>query len=492
MKTFEIRIKSQKDKRFFINYVYKYRHWQNVLTVLAINLFKSNNKDYKHFLDYQVVRACISDTKGSKNKQETIAYIKEKYKENKLYQELISTGKELKVHNLVEIVKRLKKDFSNYFRTLKEYKKNPSKFRGLPRLPKAKKLSRLYNYSIPLDNYVSWSLKKKNLLGINLSKKMRYIYFPKEKYNYLKSKELKSLQVVYKNSEIYLQFAYEEKIAKINYQTDKTASIDVGLNNLITLFIDDKETQSVIIDGSPFKYKNYRYNKLISKLNKSISNEITEWKTTKKGIKIPKSYTEKGRYLKKLKTYIIQRRNDYFKTAFHKIAKETVNYLINHQVNRLILSDSTGSLKNNGECKLRKSTRQNFIQIPFIKLIHYIEEKAVDRGIEVIKVDEAYTSKTSCITEEVLDVQTNLVNAQNGVRTKRGLFKDKTLNKVWNADINGAVNHIKAAFRKSFKWLTDYMWKICNPKKLKSAGEFHYWNSRSNKAAQTAYASSGL
>ncbi len=482
MKTFEIRIKSQKDKNFFINYIYKYRHWQNILTILTINLFKSNNKDYKYFLDYQVVRACVSNTKGSKNKQDIIVYIKEKYKDNKLYQELISLGKELKVHNLVEILKRLKKDFSNYFKALKEYEKNPSKFRGLPNLPKTKKLSKLYNYSIPLDNYVSWSLKKKNLLGVNLYRKMRYIYFPKEKYDYLNSKKLKSLQVIYKNNEIYLQFTYEEQISKINYQTNKIASIDIGINNLVSLFVDDKKTPSIIIDGKPFKYKNYRYNKLISKLNKSIVGEIIEWRTTKKGIKIPKNYTKRGMYLKKLKTFIIQKRNDYFKTTFHKISKEIINYLIKNKVDTLILSIIISSLKNNGECKLRKSTKQNFFQIPFIQLIHYIEEKAVDRGIKVIKIDEAYTSKTSCITEEVLNVKAKLVNAQNGVRTKRGLFKDKILNRVWNADLNGAVNHIKVAFKKSFKWLISYMWKICNPIKFKSAGEFHYRNSCSSKA----------
>ena len=66
--------------------------------------------------------------------------------------------------------------------------------------------------------------------------------------------------------------------------------------------------------------------------------------------------------------------------------------------------------------------------------------------------------------------------------TKRGLFKNKTLNKVWNTNLNGAVNHIKVAFKKSFKWLISYMWKICNQVKLKSAGEFYYWNSHNSKA----------
>ncbi len=134
---------------------------------------------------------------------------------------------------------------------------------------------------------------------------------------------------------------------------------------------------------------------------------------------------------------------------------------------------------NNGECNLRKKTKQNFIQIPFIQLIHYIEQKAIKNGIEVIFIDEAYTSKTSCISGDVLAVQTKsksnqkpTANEFKGTRAKRGLFRDIVLNKIWNADLNGAVNHIKVAFNSCFKWLKDALFKLCNPIKLKSANDF--------------------
>ena len=84
LKTFEIRITNSKDKNYLKNYIFKYRHWQNILTILAINLFKSDNKDYKNFLDYAIIRACVADTKVDKKKQERIAYIKDKYKDTEL------------------------------------------------------------------------------------------------------------------------------------------------------------------------------------------------------------------------------------------------------------------------------------------------------------------------------------------------------------------------------------------------------------------------
>ena len=72
----------------------------------------------------------------------------------------------------------------------------------------------------------------------------------------------------------------------------------------------------------------------------------------------------------------------------------------------------------------------------------------------------------------------------NGKRTKRGLFKDTIINKIFNADLNGAVNHIKLAIKKSFQWLKNNFWKLCNPIKVKSAGELHILlcNIRSNKS----------
>ena len=66
-----------------------------------------------------------------------------------------------------------------------------------------------------------------------------------------------------------------------------------------------------------------------------------------------------------------------------------------------------------------------------------------------------------------------LTNDLNASRVKRGLLKDKVSNIVFNADINGAINHIKIATHLKFKWLENYMFKIANPLKIKSDYEFN-------------------
>lgn len=176
-----------------------------------------------------------------------------------------------------------------------------------------------------------------------------------------------------------------------------------------------------------------------------------------------------------------------FTTNFTKLAKEFQNiqkrvleYLEKHDVTELALSKNLANLKNNGKCKLNKANKQNFIQIPFGKLLSYIEYKAKDYGIEVKFVDESYTSKVSSLTEDIKVIQElsqynlDLTNALGGKRVKRGLFKDKAINKIVNADLNGARNICILGNKKAQqnnktggenRWLNI---KLCNPIKVES------------------------
>jgi IS605 OrfB family transposase len=305
-----------------------------------------------------------------------------------------------------------------------------------------------------------------------------------------------------RNREIYLSFTYTklDRELELNsldfdnslnlnnpFKTPITAGIDIGMNNLISLFIDDKSSKSLIVDGSKYKFYNSKFNRLIAKINNSISEEVIEYKKIKNNIEIPIKWTKKGLRLKRFISFLYRKRNDFFETEFHKISKRVIEYLKINKVERLVLSKNLAELMNNGNCKLRKATKQNFIQIPFIELLNYIEQKAVKNGIKVIFIDEAYTSKTSCINGDVLEVQTKSKNNQRpianefkGTRAKRGLFKDTAINKIFNADLNGAVNHIKVAFNSSFQWLKNSLLKLCNPIKIKSTNDFLLFNRNSD------------
>jgi transposase, IS605 OrfB family, central region len=422
-----------------------------------------------------------------------VEYLKSKYKDNQLWNELKETANKLKSHNIFMVIKRVKDTFKAYFNSLETYKQNPNLFNGMPKTPKPKKLSKLTNYAVELDKYCSLSfvrLEKENLVGINLSDRMVYIHVDKRQVEKLTEIDrLYSARVVYDNGDLYLQISYLKELNKTEKDKIKYAGIDIGINNLITVFIDDKSTPSLIVDGKPFKHYNAKFNRIVAKLNESKSKEVLEWGISKTGTKYPVKYTEKGKRIGKFISFLYSKRNRFFTDQFHKMAKRVVEYLHLHGVSDLVISKNLAELKNNGLCELNKAVKQSFIQIPFVKLLKYIEYKAQEYGINVHYINEKYTSKASCISDDVKSIQesSDLTNVFNGKRVKRGLFLDTVINKVFNADLNGAVNHIKVAVGKSFEWLKDKLFKLCNPIKIKGDYEFcrllkSLWNSGSGKS----------
>ncbi|WP_427337935.1 transposase [Caloranaerobacter sp. DY30410] len=459
VRTYKMRIKDKKFKSKVIDYIYKYRHFENMYIILLHQDYKQDIGDFKLLTNYEVMRALFRGT-TPKKLEEKLIYIRQKYKNHQIMNDLIKLSKDLKIHNLVEIMKRVKSQYKGYFTKIKngDYKARP---------PKPKKLSKLTNYTIPLDSYKGFSLKRKNQLGINLNDKMYRLYV---NHKYLKQivgdlSKINTVHLNFSNSELYLLFIYEKEEKEFKEKPYKCAGIDIGINNLLSIYIDDKDTPSLIIDGKKYKTYNANFNRFIAKLNREISTIKDK---------------NRKRYLEKYRTYLYEKRNRYFYDQFHKISKRVLEYLEKYDVTELAISKNLASLKNNSKCNLNKSIKQDFIQIPFIKLLSYIAYKSKDYGIKVIEVDESYTSKTSSLTENIKVMQElsqynlDLTNALGGKRVKRGLFKDKVINKIINADLNGARNICILGNKKAQqnyktgggnRWL---MKKLCNPIKVES------------------------
>ena len=399
------------------------------------------------------MRAVISNTSGGKVEPK-VKYIKSKYKENKLMQDLIAVGRELKIHNLKLIMERVKAQYKGYFTKLKNGDK-------IAKPPRPKKLSKLNNYTILLDGFKSISLKRKNILGLNLANKMKYTHINFKEWLKIVGdlKNIKTININYKNNTIYLNVIYrsESKIISEAKPT-KLSAIDIGINNLISLYIDDDYSDSIIISGIPYKTYNANFNRFIAKLNNEIA-KSKDAKTIKK--------------LSKYRTFLYEKRNRYFNDQFHKISKRVLEYLSKRGVTGLVISKSLSELKTNGNCKLNKATKQSFIQIPFIKLLNNIIQKAPKYGIAITEVDEAYTSKTSSLSADITEIQKLSkirdlsTNDYKGSRVKRGLYKDKVLNKIINADLNGAKNILQIINKTKKKGEVGFK-KLNNPIKVAS------------------------
>ena len=92
-------------------------------------------------------------------------------------------------------------------------------------------------------------------------------------------------------------------------------------------------------------------------------------------------------------------------------------------------------------CQMGKRNTQNFVTIPYYKLIQQLNYKAEEQGIMVIKQEESYSSKCSFLDKEPIEHHSQY----QGQRMTRGLFKSQK-GTIINADVNGAHNILKKAF----------------------------------------------
>jgi len=469
-----------------------------------------------------------------------IIKLRQYFLNHSMFQDLCDFSKrKIDPKNFISILSEIDSNFTNFFSSLDSYLENPTAYArkmgnsGIPSTPKPKKLSRINNASLMLSADM-WSFKSetkkileevevKNKKGVLLKKMKKvkkifyYIRVKVGKFSYKiyenwmnfpkpKGQEVRCLNISHSNGSLYFNFSYgdtnEFKEVKLKKkQKQKLASGDVGLINTLGVFINDVTSPSFILSGKRFIDYNCKYNKKIAKLNKEISNNAIEWKEIERVVRdengdklldekneevkeltqIPTKYNELGKSLRKQKSVITEDRNRFFKNEFNKMSTHLVQYFKKVKVTDFVTSKNLSFAKVKGSINMHKKTKQKFYQIPFGELLNMIERKCKLKGIKFHDIDEAHTSKTSCLSKNVNEMKklrkksekSLSTNVYGGSRVKRGFYKDFAFNILFNADINGAINHLKVKFKRSdFKWLLEYKGKLCNPLKFKSDEDF--------------------
>ena len=187
-------------------------------------------------------------------------------------------------------------------------------------------------------------------------------------------------------------------------------SIDLGVDNLTTCFSNTDRT--FIIDGKKIKHINQFYNKKIGEVKSELKQKNN------------KEYSHKTRQL-------TLKRNNKIDDYFHKASRYIINQAVSNDVRTIIV----GHNKNwKQEVNIGKINNQKFVQIPFDKLIHEIKYKGILEGINVVEIEESYTSKCSSLDNESIEKHDNYI----GNRIHRGLFKGNK--SLLNADVNGSIN----------------------------------------------------
>lgn len=379
------------------------------------HIIKSNNKYYNMLDEF-----CFK----SKNLYNQANYI--------IRQEFINNGKWIRYNELDKILKKenndydyrnmpcsatsqqclrlLDKNWTSFFRAIKEYNKNPNKYLGRPKLPKYKsKNSRniliLTNQNCKINKGI---IKfPKSFKGFNLKSKVNNLqqvrFIPKDKYIIA--------EVVYRVDDV------EELIDNGRY-----VGIDLGLDNFATI-TNNCGLTPLVINGKGLKSINQYYNKQMSHY-KSITKRVNKL-----------DYTNKMRKL-------TLKRNNKVEDYIHKASRFIVNYCRNNEINTIIIGNNKNWKQNS---KMSKKVNQNFISIPYCSFIQKVQYKAEEFGIKVIITEESYTSGTSFLDKE-LPIKENYNKSR---RKYRGLFVSNNRTKI-NADVNGSYQIIKKVFPKAF------------------------------------------
>ena len=310
----------------------------------------------------------------------------------------------LKSQTNQQILRLLDKNWVSYFKSIKDWKNNPSKYKGMPISPKY--LKRKENLLI----FTNQNSKIKDNI-IYLSKDI-LIQIPK--YEGKDFSKFQQIRLLPRKNKIEVEIIYNQEVENKELNYNKYASIDLGLNNLCSLVIQGK--QPFLISGKPLKSVNQWWNKRVSCL-KSIKDKM----------KI-KGYT-------KQLNLITESRNTYVKDYLHKVSRFIINNLVENEIGILVVG------KNDlwkTQINLGKRNNQAFVSISHAQLLNYLKYKCELVGIKIIFTEESYTSKCDALALELLCKHEDYC----GKRVKRGLFQS-SIGKLINADINGALNILR-------------------------------------------------
>ena len=246
---------------------------------------------------------------------------------------------------------------------------------------------------------------------------------------------LLNIKIKIEYGKVFLKLTFEERVGnkevKVSEKDDnkRYAAIDLGINNLATI-VNNIGNSPILIKGGYIKAYNRNVNKKISELQSTLK-------------KVNNSYNSKQI------NRLWEKRDIFFKNEFGRISNQIIKYLIDNNINTLIIGKNDNWKQN---VNLGSKNNQNFAYIPFDNLIFMLEYKCKANGIKFVEIEESYTSKASFLDKDKIPTfgKDDTDAKFSGDRIKRGLYKSKK-GILINADVNGACNILRKYKKSAFK-----------------------------------------
>lgn len=317
-----------------------------------------------------------------------------------------------------QVLKLVAQNWTGFKAASLEYKNEPSKFTGEPKIPGY--LEKDGRYCLI---FTSQATSRKQL-GQELIKLSEIDYCFETSVKLGKINKYCQSRIVPKLDHYVLEIVYEIPDVTVK-KNDSIAAIDFGVNNLMAITSNVPGFEPVLINGRLLKSINQFYNSKRATITSNNGN---------KSSKRLKRFTTSRNY--KVKDYL------------HRASTYVINLLAELGISKLVLGKNRGW--KNG-INIGRVNNQNFVQIPHAQLIDMLTYKAAIKGIEVIIQEESYTSSASFLDNDFIPVYGNKPEnwEPSGKRVKRGLYISQNGIAI-NADINGSYNILKKAFPNAF------------------------------------------
>ena len=184
--------------------------------------------------------------------------------------------------------------------------------------------------------------------------------------------------------------------------------------------------KGISIKGSRLKAINQYFNKIKASLQSILPNK---------------------KYVSKFINQLMYKRTEQLRNYIGYYANKLIEILKEEKISKLVVGYNKGWKQ---EINIGSKNNQNFVSIPFRKILNILKYKLEDNGIEYKEQEESYTSKASYLDNDDIPIYKEKDDTEyifSGRRIKRGIYKSKQ-GKIINADLNGVLNILKKSGEK--------------------------------------------
>lgn len=246
---------------------------------------------------------------------------------------------------------------------------------GLPKYYKNRKTNTTIPSYLVIDGYQYSLSKTKATIPLSIEMRKKYTfghnYQFKISYNGILKHQGKQgrSQIHFRNGKFYL-YQSVEVVDTIKKVSNIVAGLDLGIKNLLTV---STNTNQELIIGSNRFFRQWQYitniiskeQQKLSKINRKASNNLSK---------------------------LYYKRTIYQDNLFNNLVAKMFRFLKRNNVSKLFIGDLKNILEDNNKGKMLNIMTHNYWS--FDKLLHKIQNKAEEFGIELVLTTEEYTSRT--------------------------------------------------------------------------------------------------